>query len=90
MSYNEGFRCHWCGNQYANREFYPACSQDHRDELIGKVNDGPCKPREKEGKIKLWVKFVNHQYAAWSALFELITGFEPPKMKEILAMISGH
>jgi len=41
-------------------------------------------------QLKLWAKFINHQYAAWAALFELITGDKPPKMKEILAIISGH
>ena len=41
-------------------------------------------------KIKLWAKFINHQYAAWSALFELTAGFKPPKLKEISAVISGH
>ena len=43
-----------------------------------------------QDKIKLWAKFSNHQYASWSALFELITGFKPPKMKEVAAIISGH
>ncbi len=43
-----------------------------------------------QDKIKLWVKFINHNYAAWSALFELITGFKPPKMKDVANMISGH
>lgn len=41
-------------------------------------------------KIKLWGKFINHQYAAWAALFELITGVKPPKLKEMLAVISGY
>lgn len=45
---------------------------------------------QRESKLRLWAKFINHQYAAWSALFELITGFKPPKMKEIAAIISGH
>lgn len=40
--------------------------------------------------LKLWAKFINHQYAAWSALFELITGQKAPKLKEINAIISGH
>lgn len=44
----------------------------------------------KQDKLKLWAKFINHQYAAWAALFELITGFKPPKMKEVAAIISGH
>ena len=30
----------------------------------------------RQGKLKLWAK--------------LITGFKPPKMKEVAAMISGH
>lgn len=41
-------------------------------------------------QLKLWAKFINHQYAAWSALFELVTGFKPPKMKETADIISGH
>lgn len=45
---------------------------------------------QRESKLKLWAKFINHQYAAWVALFELITGFKPPKMKEVAAIISGH
>ncbi|KKM04936.1 hypothetical protein LCGC14_1759200 [marine sediment metagenome] len=45
---------------------------------------------QRESKLRLWAKFINHQYAAWSALFELITGYKPPKMKEIAAIISGH
>lgn len=45
---------------------------------------------QRESKLKLWAKFINYQYAAWSALFELITGFKPPKMKEVAAIISGH
>ena len=92
-TYNEGTRCHWCGGQYASREFYPACSQDHRDKLAGEVGDEPCNPainREKDAEIKLWAKFINHQLAAWAAIFELITGNKPPKIKEILAVISGH
>jgi hypothetical protein len=44
----------------------------------------------RHAKLKLWAKFINHQYAAWSALFELITGEKPPKMREITALISGH
>ena len=45
---------------------------------------------QRESQLKLWAKFANHQYASWSALFELITGFKPPKMKEVAAIISGH
>ena len=44
----------------------------------------------RQEKLKLWAKFINHQYAAFAALFELITGFKPPKMKEVAAIISGH
>lgn len=44
----------------------------------------------RQDKIKLWAKYVNHQYAAQAALFELITGLKPPKMKEMAAIISGH
>lgn len=47
-------------------------------------------PVAKREQIKLWAKFINHQYASWSALFELITGYKPPKMKEVAAIISGH
>ena len=45
---------------------------------------------QRESQLKLWAKFANHQYAAWSALFELITGYKPPKMKDVAAIISGH
>jgi hypothetical protein len=45
---------------------------------------------QRESKLKLWAKFLNHQHAAQAALFELITGDKPPKMKEMLAIISGH
>lgn len=45
---------------------------------------------DKELKLKLWAKFINHQYAAFSALFELITGFKPPRMRETADIISGH
>lgn len=92
-TYNEGHRCHWCGKQYASREYGPACSLDHRDKLRNEVGDKPYNPsinREKEAEIKLWAKFINHQLAAWAAIFELITGNKPPKIKEILAVISGH
>jgi hypothetical protein len=63
--------------------------------LRSKVNNQPYQPtivieEVKSDQLKLWAKFINHQYAAWSALFELITGEKPPKMKEILAIISGH
>lgn len=49
----------------------------------------PKQTMTKEQKIKLWAKFVNHQYASWAALFELITGFKPPKMKDVADLISG-
>ena len=45
---------------------------------------------QRESKIKLWARVINYQYAASSALFELITGYKPPKMKEITAIISGY
>lgn len=108
-TYNEGYRCHWCGGQYENREYGPACSRDHRDKLRDEVGDEPYNPsinKEKEvvkikssadyrremasEQIKLWAKFINHQLAAWAAIYELITGNKPPKIKEILAVISGH
>jgi hypothetical protein len=41
-------------------------------------------------RLKLFAKFINHQYAAWSALYELITMQKPPKMKDINVVISGH
>lgn len=44
----------------------------------------------RDADLKLWAKFVNHQYAAWAALFELITGSRPPKLKDVAARISGH
>lgn len=44
----------------------------------------------KKNRLKLWAKFINHQYAAWSALFEIITNQKPPKLKEVNAIISGH
>lgn len=47
-------------------------------------------PLAKREQLKLFAKVINHQYAAWSALFELITGYKPPKMKEVAAIISGH
>ncbi len=61
--------------------------------IIDKINAEAAEAEEmtqRESKLKLWAKFINHQYAAWSALFELITGFKPPKMKEVAAIISGH
>lgn len=191
-AYNEGYRCHWCGEQYASREYGPACSREHRDKLRNEVGDEPYNPsinrarnmeyrakdtaidsarelakefakgnetsyqadnefniltvddlkqmrlkalltqetlgiklkvnasaishyesRERkislamaikwaeacngvfiksksENQIKLWATFVNHQYSAWSALFELITGFKPPRLKDLLPKLSGH
>lgn len=89
---NEPTRCHWCGRQYTVTEFYPTCSEEH----LVKLRDGqtahspPVAKEAKEAKIKLWAKFANHQYASWSALFELITGFKPPKMKDVADLISGH
>lgn len=44
----------------------------------------------KQDKLKLWATFINHNYSAWAALFELITGFKPPKLKDLLPMLSGH
>lgn len=41
-------------------------------------------------KVKLWAKFINHQYAAWAALFELITGFKPPKLKDTISLLGSH
>lgn len=84
----EKVRCHWCGQPFTGQEFYPACSEGHQIKLKG--DTGQAVYLAKRAKIKLWVKFVNHNYAAWSALFELITGFKPPKMKDIAALISGH
>jgi len=62
-----------------------------RKHLIDSSISGPdTPPLVKREQLKLWAKFTNHQYAAWSALFELITGYKPPKMKEVAAIISGH
>lgn len=44
----------------------------------------------KQRKLRLWAKFINHQYASFSALYELITREKPPKMKETQSIISGH
>ncbi len=76
--------CHWCG-QPRNEDFAPFCSQEHFE----KMENATIQDANRD-KLKLWAKFINHQYAAWSALFELITGFKPPKMKEMMAIISGH
>jgi adenine-specific DNA methylase len=55
------------------------------------MKSGPgTPPIVKREQLKLWAKYINHQYAAQAALFELITGYKPPKMKEVAAMISGH
>jgi hypothetical protein len=48
----------------------------------------PLPPTDR--RVKLLAKIVNHQYAALAALFELITGQKPPKLKVIIALISGH
>ena len=112
MTINEGYRCHWCGNQYATSEHYPACSEDHLEKLrlgrnnperglqgfehkgdVSMVDSLKAEADEmiqRESTIKLWAKFINHILAAQAALFELITGEKPPKIKEILAIISGH
>lgn len=79
-------RCHWCGDYvWPGNGWYPCCSEEHLDKLRADIDTD----HEKD-KIKLWAKFINHQYAAWAVLFELITGFKPPKLKEISAVISGH
>ncbi len=100
MSATGGVRCHLCGKAYATKEFYPACSEDHLNELrltCSRPEDTPLGTARKDAeilakqdKIKLWVKYINHSYAARAALFELITGFKPPKMKDVAALISGH
>ena len=62
-----------------------------RKHLIDSSISGPgTPPLVKREQLKLWAKFINHQYAASSALFELITGYKAPKMKEVAAIISGH
>jgi hypothetical protein len=76
--------CHWCGQPW-NEEFIPFCSQEHFEEM-----ENADVQKANQSTIKLWGKFINHQYAAWAALFELITGFKPPKMKEMTSIISGH
>ena len=58
--------------------------------VIGNLKAEAEEMIQRESKLKLWAKFINHQYAASSALFELITGYKPPKMKEVAAIISGH
>lgn len=35
-------------------------------------------------KLKLYAEFIRHQIAAFSILFEIITGTKPPKIKELL------
>lgn len=87
----KNIRCHLCGHSYATAEFYPACSQEHLDKLRSEVGQAVYSPVvAKEAKIKLWATFINHSYSAWSALFELITGFKPPKLKDLLPLMSGH
>ncbi len=88
---DESINCHWCGRRCTvNIKFYPACSEDHLARLRGEVEQTVYSPPvAKEAQIKLWVKYINHSYAAWSALFELITGFKPPRMKDVAALISG-
>lgn len=39
-------------------------------------------------KVKLYAKFINHVLGASSALFELITGVKPPKLRELLNISS--
>ena len=80
------YYCHQCGMLISlDVETFPFCSKEHADESAAAAH------REMtSGQIKLWAKFINHQLAAWSALFELVTGNKPPKIKEILAVISGH
>lgn len=78
MSTNEGYRCYRCGNHYYDRNFHPACSEKHLKELRSKC----ASPNQHT--LKLWAKFINHQYAAWSTLFELVTGDKSPKLKDIM------
>ncbi len=77
--------CWQCARLQVN-DFSPYCSDKCRRGAVIEADE----EEGRQDKIKLWAKFINHQYAAWSALFELITGFKPPKMKEIAAIISGH
>lgn len=90
----EKLLCRWCGKPAVNGYDPLACSKDHHDIITGILPNPDIQEsmehNEKTVQIKLFAKFVNHQLAAWSALFELITGDKPPKMKEILAIISGH
>jgi hypothetical protein len=62
-----------------------------KTESICNLEDGD-KPGKNvlDQRLKLFAKFINHQYAAWSALYELITSQKPPKMKDINLIISGH
>ena len=84
MTINKGYRCHWCGEQ--------SCSKEHLIELqkTGVAINRDYIDQLPQAQLKLFAKFINHQYAAWSALFELVTGQKPPKMKEVSAIISGH
>ncbi len=55
------------------------------------ATNGPgTPPLAKREQLKLFAKIINHQYASSAALFELITGYKPPKMKEVAVIISGH
>lgn len=38
----------------------------------------------KEQRLKAFAKFVNHVIAASMALYELVTGEQPPKLRDIL------
>lgn len=51
-------------------------------------NAPPLPPTDR--RVKLLAKIVKHQYAALAALFELITGHKPPRLKVLVALISGH
>ena len=82
-----GHFCPWCDIVVLpGSRAFPFCSQEHAAKDEEKFLRELTIPRQ----IKLWAKFINHQLAAWAALFELITGNRPPKIKEILAVISGH
>ena len=81
------YYCPWCQKSVNHMDdHFPFCSQGHADKDEERFHQELTIPKQ----IKLWAKFINHQLAAWSALFELVTGNKPPKIKEILAVISGH
>lgn len=64
--------------------------QEHLVKADSDISGPGTPPLAKREQLKLFAKIINHQYAAWSALFELITGYKPPKMKDIISMYGSH